>query len=199
MGRISGIDYCSTIIARGRKKREDMICPQCGAEYREGFTLCADCNVPLVPKATGIQQGFPVSDENAISEVEPESIDFVTVYRAGDPGFVVFGKSLLESEGVKYYAKREGLQDLFAGGRLGTGYNPVIGPVEIQVDQKDVEKARELLNQIEKGEFDLLETDAENKYAEQSEEGVANEGPFKDLLKGMIRRILNLTRPMQRD
>ena len=23
-------------------------CPRCGAEYRPGFTVCADCNVPLV-------------------------------------------------------------------------------------------------------------------------------------------------------
>src|SRR5271168_3012976 len=25
-----------------------MICPQCHAEYRDGFTVCADCEVPLV-------------------------------------------------------------------------------------------------------------------------------------------------------
>jgi hypothetical protein len=25
-----------------------MICPSCGAEYREGFTRCHDCDVPLV-------------------------------------------------------------------------------------------------------------------------------------------------------
>ena len=25
-----------------------MYCPQCGAEYRPGFTRCADCEVPLV-------------------------------------------------------------------------------------------------------------------------------------------------------
>jgi hypothetical protein len=25
-----------------------MICPQCHAEYRQGFTICADCDVPLV-------------------------------------------------------------------------------------------------------------------------------------------------------
>src|SRR5207302_18598 len=24
-------------------------CPRCRAEYRPGFTMCADCNVPLVP------------------------------------------------------------------------------------------------------------------------------------------------------
>jgi hypothetical protein len=27
-----------------------MICPQCRAEYRQGFTVCADCDVPLVPQ-----------------------------------------------------------------------------------------------------------------------------------------------------
>jgi hypothetical protein len=27
-----------------------MICPQCHAEYRQGFTVCADCDVPLVPQ-----------------------------------------------------------------------------------------------------------------------------------------------------
>ncbi|HSE41338.1 MAG TPA: RING finger protein [Acidobacteriota bacterium] len=26
-----------------------MICPKCNSEYREGFTICADCNVKLVP------------------------------------------------------------------------------------------------------------------------------------------------------
>jgi hypothetical protein len=27
-----------------------MFCPECQAEYREGFTACADCHVPLVLK-----------------------------------------------------------------------------------------------------------------------------------------------------
>ena len=27
-----------------------MFCPQCEAEYRTGFTHCADCNVPLVER-----------------------------------------------------------------------------------------------------------------------------------------------------
>ena len=28
-----------------------MYCPKCGSEYREGFTSCADCEVPLVEQA----------------------------------------------------------------------------------------------------------------------------------------------------
>src|SRR5258708_25386968 len=31
--------------------RVEMICPQCKAEYRRGFTMCADCDVPLVESA----------------------------------------------------------------------------------------------------------------------------------------------------
>ena len=27
-----------------------MFCPECKAEYREAFKVCADCNVPLVDK-----------------------------------------------------------------------------------------------------------------------------------------------------
>ena len=31
--------------------RVEMICPQCRAEYRRGFTVCANCDVPLVESA----------------------------------------------------------------------------------------------------------------------------------------------------
>lgn len=38
-------------ISKGRGKLLGMICPQCKAEYRRGFTICADCDVPLVESA----------------------------------------------------------------------------------------------------------------------------------------------------
>ncbi len=44
-----------------------MFCPQCQAEYRQGFTVCADCEVPLVaalradrPQTEGFDEGFAV-------------------------------------------------------------------------------------------------------------------------------------------
>jgi hypothetical protein len=37
-----------------------MICPQCRAEYRQGFTVCADCDIPLVPQyETGVALEAP--------------------------------------------------------------------------------------------------------------------------------------------
>jgi hypothetical protein len=153
-----------------------MFCPNCGSEYGEGFTVCSTCNVPLVNELR--------------RQIEPEFIRFVTVYKTGDPAFIAFAKSILGSEGINYYFKGEGIQDLFAGGRLGTGYNPVIGPVEIQVDEKDVEKAKELLNQIEKGEFENLETDAEYDHAEKVEDSGAKRHSFRDLFIGVIIGVL---------
>src|SRR4030043_1021816 len=136
-----------------------MFCPDCGAKYIEGITVCSTCNVPLVNEPP--------------PGIEPEFVKFVTVYETGDPAYIAFAKSLFESEGIKYYVKGEGLQDLFAGGRLGTGFNPVIGPVAIQVDEKDVEKAKDLLSQIEQGKFELSETDTIYNYAEKSEDSAS--------------------------
>jgi hypothetical protein len=45
-------------------------CPRCGAEYRPGFTTCADCNVPLV---AGPATPHP---EPPRDEEEPEERDW---------------------------------------------------------------------------------------------------------------------------
>lgn len=42
-------------------------CPKCGAEYRDGFTRCASCDVPLVDRLTDEQ-----SKEANKSEAERE-------------------------------------------------------------------------------------------------------------------------------
>jgi hypothetical protein len=158
-----------------------VLCPNCGAEYIEGITVCSTCNVPLVNEPP--------------PGIEPEFINFVTVYETGDPTYIAFAKSFFESEGTKYYVKGEGLQDLFAGGRLGTGFNPVIGPVEIQVDEKDVEKAKDLLRQIEQGEFELSEADIANIHAEECVDSATDRYTFK----GIIRGVLKFIRSLQRD
>ncbi len=37
-----------------------MFCPKCKAEYREGFTVCAECGVPLVEKLSDQAEFDPV-------------------------------------------------------------------------------------------------------------------------------------------
>jgi len=75
--------------------------------------------------------------------------ELVTVYETGNLGAVAVAKSLLESVGIKYLVKGEGIQDLFGIGRIGSMYNMVTGPIQIQVLKGDAEDARELLADLE--------------------------------------------------
>lgn len=88
--------------------------------------------------------------EDLVSELppEPEYTEPVTVLAIGNPAILAVAKSLLEEAGIAYAVKGEGLEDLFAGGRLGFGFNPVVGPVEIQVAKEDEQEAKELLRAL---------------------------------------------------
>jgi Putative prokaryotic signal transducing protein len=81
--------------------------------------------------------------------VSHESGKPVTVLETGDPGLVAVAKSLLESAGINYFARGEGVQDLFAAGRLGTGFSPVVGPIQLQVAAEDADEAKELLRGLD--------------------------------------------------
>ncbi|MBN1794340.1 MAG: DUF2007 domain-containing protein [Candidatus Omnitrophica bacterium] len=80
---------------------------------------------------------------------EPEKSGFVTVLKTGNNALIAMAKSLLESAGIEYTVKGEYSQDFFAFGRLGTGFSPIVGPVEIQVLREDEEDTRGLLASLE--------------------------------------------------
>jgi hypothetical protein len=84
---------------------------------------------------------------------------FVTVFKTGHHGTIALIKSLLDSADIKYFVKNENAQDLFGGGIFGVGYNPVIGPVQVQVLEEDAEDARELLKDISETPVSLDDDD----------------------------------------
>ena len=148
-----------------------MFCPNCGEKYEKNKAVCSARKVPL---------------KKGVSNVEKQQrIKFITVYQTGDYGFLAFAKSILQSEGIPYYFKGEGLQDLDGAGRLGTGFNPLFGPVEIQVDENDAEKAREILEQIEQGKVDMPESEYIDQEVEENTRSTRPEE--KKSLKGVLR------------
>ena len=73
----------------------------------------------------------------------------VPVYETGHEGLIAIVKSILDEAQIRYLAEGEGVQDLFGVGVIGTGFNPVTGPVVFKVLPEDAEYARELLKDVE--------------------------------------------------
>jgi hypothetical protein len=76
----------------------------------------------------------------------------VTVFATGNHAVIALAKSLLDDANINYYAKNERSEDLIGIGVVGTGYNPVIGPIELQVLEENAEEARELLKDLSEGQ-----------------------------------------------
>jgi hypothetical protein len=100
-----------------------MFCPKCKSEYKEGFYICADCGIELV--------------EELPNEKEFEYVQLTTVAETNNLGLAALAKSVLDSEGIKYYAND--MQFYIARGTFF---------IQIQVPISDVVKAKELLKDI---------------------------------------------------
>ena len=122
-----------------------MYCPECRSEYREGFSQCADCEVALVETLPPLE-----------STPHPD-LHLVTVLEIGDPSLLAIAESLLQEQGIPYSKSNEQLQDLFALGRLGAGFNPITGPILLQVPEEHAEAALQILEDLEAGEADEVE------------------------------------------
>jgi len=103
-----------------------MFCPKCRAEFREGFDTCSDCHVELVEDLP------PLPDD------QPEFVNLVEILATYNPADIVFLKSLLESEGIKYFFKGEHFMYM----------RPLADPVRLMVRQDQVDDAIELLKDV---------------------------------------------------
>ena len=105
-----------------------MICPECAAEYREGFTHCSDCDVDLVEAGA-----------------EEHDIELVSVFQSGNPAIIPIVDSLLRDAEIDFVTTGNSMQALQGG--IGS---PVVVPVEFWVRADDAAAAREILDAIER-------------------------------------------------
>lgn len=90
-----------------------MFCPECGEEFRPGFTTCADCHVPLVESLDGDAPEEEVAAASRVLEPlhatrEPEELGALTelleearipyVLQAGTGMSLVSGEDLHDAE-----------------------------------------------------------------------------------------------------
>ena len=109
-----------------------MYCPQCRVEYRDGFTECSDCHVPLSP-------GTPPPEQAVHST---PLLGLVVVLETSDRVQLAMAKGLLEDAGIPF----------FALGQIATlvqDVDPFLHKVvRVQVPRDREAEARELLEQL---------------------------------------------------
>lgn len=99
-----------------------MFCPRCRSEYREEFTECSSCNVPLVKELSPLPP-------------EPEFINFEEVLATRNLGEIAMLKSLLDSEGIYYFFKGENFNYSL----------PPVEPARLMVRKDQVKRAEGLI------------------------------------------------------
>jgi len=99
-------------------------CPNCEAEYKPGFTVCPDCQIPLVPVLTA---------ENRIHDNEEK----------GPVQFMTFGTSS-EADMVQELLERNGVRAFVKGGSFSVLPTAFSQEIVLMVDERDIVKAREL-------------------------------------------------------
>lgn len=70
-----------------------MFCPDCRCEYREGFTECSDCKIPLVPKLPADDQQPSIKFKEVTSNLRQDEIAII--------------KSILEANGIVFAVQGE--------------------------------------------------------------------------------------------
>jgi hypothetical protein len=110
-----------------------MFCPKCGAEYRQGFYRCSDCDIPLVDQLP--EEGSVTDRQPGFETDHPELVllrTFPTVIEAD------LAKSALESVGIDSMVLSDNKGGQSPGLAFGQG-------VELLVRADDVAAANDML------------------------------------------------------
>lgn len=91
-------------------------CPKCGTEYREGFTECADCHVPLTYTKPQLSEPEPEPPRPPVES----PVDPVLVYEAANPTDAEMICEILQNFGIPTatFARDGGLLKAYPGTSL---------------------------------------------------------------------------------
>jgi len=108
-----------------------MFCPNCKAEYRDGFYKCADCNEDLTYE-------LPVEEEVRMQDEDKPGGNLKTVQTYMSEAEASVALSFLVSNGIN---------GILLGDNHGMrAYGSCIRYNKLMVDEKDVDRAKELLD-----------------------------------------------------
>lgn len=137
-----------------------MFCPVCHCEYVAGITVCADCQVPLVPELSG----------GASTEPELDA-PWTLVWSGGDPGRREELRAALEEEQIPARSSQE-------GGLLNLA---AYESFDVYVPTPLVPKATEILREIAVAEEEWRRKAGTGVLELPAEEDVESDAPASEL------------------
>src|ERR1044072_2695320 len=99
-------------------------CPNCEAEYKEGITVCPDCNIELVAELTPENKVHDTSD--------------------GEPVALRSFKNSAEAELVREMLNGNGIRSFVQGGDFAVIPSSFSQEVVVMVDERDLTRAIEI-------------------------------------------------------
>lgn len=115
-----------------------MYCPECGAEYREGFTECSDCRLALVWQKPPESEPEPPELDHAPPLRGDPDLQLATVLESSDPLVIAAARALLDDAAIPFYV----LGDEIGARYTGHGF---YSPRRVQVGRDRETEARVLL------------------------------------------------------
>ena len=115
-----------------------MICPQCRGEYREGFEICSDCGVPLIPGQADV--AGELGDDNP-SELVP-------LWETHDPDELAALVEGLEHANIAYVVQAGTALSVLDGSSFREAGFPDHWHARVSVVAAGAEQAMELLKPL---------------------------------------------------
>jgi hypothetical protein len=122
-------------------------CPECEAEYESGIETCADCGVPLLTS-------LPPRDGEPPDTSEGEPVPLRNYSNAAEASMVA---NLLTENGVRAFV---------SGGDFTVAPSGFSGEIVLMVDERDLERARELYDAFFGAEAATGQADPDSTSAE---------------------------------
>lgn len=112
-----------------------MYCPQCGTEYREGYTTCWDCGIPLIHEREYRElEALRKEKDNDYRQMEMIQIHSVQ----GQPEADLI-QSVLESCGIESFTRGLAVQSVHPFTMDG------LGEILVLVREEEAEEARRVI------------------------------------------------------
>ncbi|MHB8108914.1 MAG: tetratricopeptide repeat protein [Syntrophorhabdaceae bacterium] len=142
-----------------------MFCPRCRTEYREGFTICADCKIPLVEQLPfEAPPEYPEEGGEFFDEQQEEMNFSILLYAPTDQELTI-AKCRLIDAGIPFIVRGYDLNEDVRPGYPGDIANPAPGPARLEVPEEYLHEARELFRyEIDKPDSETAVKELEHTF-----------------------------------